>query len=497
MPNVLKKALAGFAVFAPILFSSCSLVAQAVPSDVLYMRNWLERRVDFNPGGSAGYIRTEQTAHNVGTRRINPAVEPAVEFTTAIGRDGSLYLAYTTRLNSDQRVRLSAVGTDVVNTYTESLETLSDITNQTVVRTFKPEGTGIITYTLIDDVTNVGSSVTSKSPETGVWVRLLRYSSASGTWSVEFATERPADFSGIKIAFIPGRTIPYIAAVSNKNRLAVFGWPSRTSPMEFITPAGLSSGVHDLNGARNPSSMSQISTFTDGDRLYLSFIEDNRCVVGYIRGLKWLENYMDVWSGRTPSLFSMTASQGQIYGVWWDAGRQESVVASYSTNAIPSRRWLMVNSLGATEVPRIRSRYYIENQSPKLDVYLGYGYGATKYFQLAKVSNGQVSVSAPPVDGYNDRYDFDIDVVGRVMFARVNQGNTLDVGAWTRSIWRTSELPQKILTSGIAGAARQPYKTFPNSPVNTVFVDGTKPHLIFIESTGYLQLLEGLVSTSF
>ncbi|MGL5253707.1 MAG: hypothetical protein ACRC9L_01600 [Brevinema sp.] len=477
-----------------MLFSSCSVVTENVPADLLFINSWRERLVDFNMPNEQGAVTLDHTDFNIGTRRINPSIEPVKEFSTVVGRDGALYIAYSTEINGSQTVTYTHGTADPVtgitlaeNVFTSQLEGLTNIRNLTITKTFNRSGNN---YSNLTTVTNEPSPE-SKTAESGVWVRVLRYDvTSSSPWSVVMATERPALLSGLKLIFIPGRTLPYVAAVSNQNRIAIFGQTGGLSPqIDFIQEPN---GSTDLNGGRNPSKVSDISSFNDGDRTYVSFIEDDRNVVGYIRNLRWQENYFDRWEGRTPEIFDMTSSRGEIYGVWWNSTDQLSVVAAYATNSVGSRRWLTVNTLSTTEFPKVKSRFYRDGDRDNNAIYLGYIYGATKFFQLAAVSNNQIYVTGPPLDGFNNRYDFDIDSTGRIIYARVGSTGSIDVATWTRSLWRTAGQPEKIISNIGTGVNRVTYRVFPSSSIQTAFLGNDAPFVVFIDDSGYLLMIEGL-----
>ncbi|MGL5721943.1 MAG: hypothetical protein ACRCY4_06060 [Brevinema sp.] len=478
-----------------MLLSSCSVITENVPADLLFINSWRERRVDFNLPTDVGAVTRSFEDPNHKERRINPAIETVKEFSTAVGRDGALYIVYTTEINGSQTVTFqegTAVDgvTRITNIFSNTLEGLSTIRSLTITSEFNRTGTLSPTYTSVSVRTNEPVPA-SKASETGVWVRVLRYDATSvDRWSILMASERPAPFTEPKLVFIPGRTIPYVAAVSNGNRIAVFGQSGGVTPqMEFITsPAG----AVDLNGGRNPSSVRGISSFNDGDRTYVSFIEDDRNAIGYIRNLKWQDNYTARWEGRTPSVFHMTSSQGNIYGVWWNPTDQISTVASYSTNSVGSRRWLTINNISSSEFPKVKSRFYRDMGGENTATYLGYIYGSTKFFQLAAVSNSQIYTTGPPLDGFNNRYDFDIDSAGRIMYVRVGSTGSIDVATWTRSLWRTAGQPEKIVPDLDTGVNRVSYRVFPSSSVEAAFLGNDAPFVIFIEDSGNLQMIEGL-----
>lgn len=471
-----------------MLLSSCSITTESIPSDLLFINSWREQRVDFNMPLTTGVVTSSFSNTNHPGRRVNPAVEPVKEFATAVGRDGALYFVYTTDVNSHQTVTYIPGSGVATNIFTSTLEGLSNTRSLTITTAFT-RGTSGTTFTNVSTVTNEPSPE-NKTPETGVWVRVLRYDNTSSTpWSLVMATDRPAMFTGVKLVFIPGRTLPYVAAISNGNRLAIFGQSGGITPqVNFIQEP---TGSLDLNNGRNPSVMSNISSFNDGDRTYISFIEDDRNIVGYIRSLKWLDNYASRWDGRTPEVFSMSSSQGEVYGVWWNSIDQISIVTAYATNTTASRRWLTVNNLSATELPKLKSRFYRSSEGANNVVYLGYIYGATKYFQLSTISNNQIYATGVPLDGYNNRYDFDIDSVGRVMYGRVSSTGSIDVATWTHSVWRTASQPEKIIPNS-SGVNRISYKVYPSSSLETAFTGNDSPYVIFIEDSGYLNMIEGI-----
>lgn len=461
--------------------ASCSVTSQFVPRDILYVNYWIDYQANFyNMDGE--YVSTAVT-----TETINPSLEKIEEFTTFVGKDGMLYLAYASTDNISETIELSDNGTEYTNKIKRKIETLNYHIDIEIIKIFTNKS-GSTTKLLKSVSTNSINEEQKWNPNTGVWVRLLKFNRnlrAENPWELQFVTKVPMPLSEIKAISIPGHSIPYIAAVSNKNRLAIFGTDQKEGNIRFIhSPNGL-----NLHEGRNPRSVKQLSFWNNGDRLYGAMIEDNISYIGYVRNSVWQTDYNNIW-GNTPEIFEVAQGATMAYGVWWSTTDRVTTIAGYLTNGVLGQKWLLIDNLRATENPSIRSRIYTDvNGMTREGTFIGTIYSTSKFFQLSRIDDNRIKHIAPPVDGYNERYSFDIDKYGRVLYTRINTENTIDVAGFTRDLWIESTRPEYNQSS--SGIDRVQYKTHPNSTIETFFIDNIYPHVVFVNHLGNIQFLEG------
>lgn len=461
--------------------ASCSVTSQFVPRDILYVNYWIDHPVNFYKRDGE-YVNTAITKET-----LNPSLENIKEFTTFVSTDGMLYLAYASTDNINETIDISSNSTEFTNIIKRKVETSNYTIDLEIVKTFTNK-TGSTTKCLKSVSTNSIIEVQKLNPNTGVWVRLLKFNRnlrAENPWELQFVTKVPMPLSEIKVVSIPGHSIPYIAAVSNKNRLAIFGTDQKEGDIRFIhSPSGL-----NLHEGRNPHSVKQLSFWNNGDRVYGAMIEDNISYIGYVRNSVWQTDYNNIW-GNTPGIFKVAQGSAMAYGVWWSLNDRVTTIAGYLTNGVLGQKWLLIDNLRATENPSIRSRMYTDvNGLTREGTFIGTIYSTSKLFQLSRIDDNRIKHIAPPVDGYNERYSFDIDKYGRVLYARINTENSIDVAGFTRDLWIESTRPEYNQSS--SGIDRVQYKTHPNSTVEAFFIDSMYPHIVFVNHLGNIQFLEG------
>lgn len=466
MDEIMLKIIITFPLFI-IIFSSCSIITPGISgSQQLQIRTWRNETPNILEN-----IRRDAFALDVNAENI-------IEFDVKVFSN-VVYVAYTT----DQNVQTSKYPN--INTLPNSL--LSSITATD----------NILQYSIIETTTTIREvycRIMGSTPATsiisdpilfnqrtqnkkGVWFRMFKGTlegtdrNPTLTWEPLIITKDPIEIG--KIVILPlYRQTATVLAITNNSKVMVFNDVDRNGIINIIE--------NDLL-KKTYNNISQLNTWVNGTKTYVSLVADKHVITGYYNNLLWIPT--------VDSIFNFDIQKMQVkmgvefaYGVWMDNTQKEAVIAIYQEGSNNKRRWLEIDRISAVEYPKINISTYKNSLGSHEDIFIGTVNQNQDFFQLFTIKNLQTFFSGQIITGWNERYTITGNELGQLLYVRANGNQQLIfAGLNVFNQWDPIQL-----------VSPPPVNIHPNSQMQGFFLNNSYSLTVFRQENGSIYFLAGI-----